>query len=121
MSNNEERIIVTLSRMSPYSPTCMMIMDFFLENVTLYFTPMTVYKSLENNVTSDTIKSCMSLLLKNSYLTKEDGIGTNHYNITKENMEFWVTDFKSHVLELEQLKKSKQLKNLPIDNSEDGE
>lgn len=117
------RTVIFLSRMGPFSPTCMKIMDFFFENFTLYFTPMTVYKSMKIDVNPNTIKSCMSLLLKNSYLTKEGGNGTNHYNITKENQEFFVTDFRNHVEELENQKDSqkKEPDNLPINDSEDDE
>jgi len=102
-----------------FSPTSNNIMDQFLKDPTIYYTPMTMYLTLDLDISSHTVKTCMSLLLKNSYLTKEGGMGTNHYSITKENMEFWVTDFRSHVLELEKLKQPKQLENLPIDNSED--
>lgn len=97
----------------------MNIMDLFLENPTIYFTPMTTHLSLNLDISPDTVKNMMSLLLKNSYLTKEGGPRTNHYRITKENMEFWVTDFRNHVLDLEKSKQSKKLENLPIDNSED--
>jgi len=71
-------------------------MDFFLSHADCYFTPRTAAKTLE--LSYDSVKNCMSLLLKNSYLTKEDGPGTNHYNITKENMQFWAVDYKARVL-----------------------
>ncbi|MCJ8306738.1 MAG: hypothetical protein HRU07_06790 [Nitrosopumilus sp.] len=119
--SNEQRIIYR-NTSTPYTPTCIKIMDFFIDNVTLYFTPMTAYKSLDVDVTPDTVKSCMNLLLKNSYLTKEGGKRTNYYSITKENMEFWVTDFRKYVLELEKLKQPFEPKHdLQIDNVEDDE
>lgn len=96
----QSRPIIYLGRTSPFSPTCMEIMDFFLENPTLYFTPMTTALSME--LSPDTVKNCMSLLFKNSYLTKT-GVNSTHYHITKENMEFWRTDFKNHVLGLAEL------------------
>ena len=96
-------IVITKHRTTPYSPTCMSTMDFFIQNPTLYFTPMTAYKSLDLGVSPDTVKNCMNILLKNSYLTKEDGISTNHYSITKENMEFWITDFRNYILAKEEL------------------
>ena len=84
-----------------FSETCVSIMDFFLQNVTLYFTPKTV--SLSMSVSHSTIKDCMQLLKKNQYLSKESD-GGSVYHITKENMEFWHTDFKNHVLTLADLK-----------------
>ncbi len=79
-----------------YSPTCIDVIDFFLQNVTLYFTPTTAALSLEKPLS--TIKDCMNLLKRNSYLSKITDSGTV-YHITKENMEFWVTDFRKNVLE----------------------
>jgi len=76
-------------------------MDFFLQNVTLYFTPLTAALSLEKPVS--TISDCINLLKRNSYLSKISDDGTSYY-ITKENMEFWHTDFKKHVLALEESK-----------------
>ena len=48
--------------------------------------------SLSMNKPHYTIKDCMRLLKQNSYLTKLSDQGTV-YHITKENMEFWHTDF----------------------------
>lgn len=117
------RKLIFALRMSPFSPLCISIMDFFLENPTLYFTSMTACKSMNGKTSPDMIKNCMNLLLKNSYLTKEDGIMTHHYNITKENMEFWVTDFKRYVLHEEEKTEliKKEPDNLPVDTSEDNE
>lgn len=113
-----QKITFTKNRTTPYSPTYMSIMDFFLKHPALYFTPMTVYKSIHLNVTPDTIKNCMNLLLRNNYLTKENGAGTNHYNITKENMEFWVNDFRRYILAQEELRDTEkiQLKQVRNDN-----
>lgn len=83
----------TGKKFTAFSPTCVEIMDFFLHNATLYHTPTTAALSLEKPPT--TIKSCMQLLHRNSYLSKETGTA---YHITKENMEFWRTDFKNHIL-----------------------
>jgi len=119
---SDKKIITHQSGTTPYSPTGMSLMDFFLTNPTLYFTPMTVYKSIGLGVSPDTIKNCMNLLLKNSYLTKENGKGTNHYCITKENMEFWITDFRRYILEKEKLiQPKKQFENLPVNDTEDDE
>lgn len=82
---------------------------------------MTTFLSLGLNISPDTVKNCMNLLLKNNYLTKRGGKRTNHYCVTKENKKFWVTDFKNHVLELEKLKEPTKLQFLPIDKREDGE
>ena len=40
---------------------------------------------------------------KNSYISKLSPDGTV-YHITKENMEFWHTDFKNHVISLQESK-----------------
>lgn len=117
MSLNMNRILYRTTQ-TAFSPTGQNIMEQFLHDPTIYYTPMTMHLTLGLNISSHTVKACMSLLLKNSYLTKEGGNGTNHYCITKENMEFWITDFRNHVLEL---KKLKQLDNLPVDNRGDGE
>ena len=79
------------------------VMDFFLQHVTLYFTPYTV--SLSMRKPPATIKDYMRLLKQNSYLSKFSDDGTV-YHITKENMEFWRTDFTNHVLNLQKLKES---------------
>jgi len=84
-----------------FSPQCIKLMDFFLQNVTLYFTPLTTALSLEKPVSI--ISDCINLLRKNSYLSKVADDGTV-YHVTKENMQFWHTDFKEHVLHLEELK-----------------
>lgn len=89
-------------RVNVFSAQCMEIMDFFLTHVTLYHTPITTALSLERPIT--TIRTCMSLLNRNSYLSKISKLGTV-YHVTKENMEFWRTDFKNYVLALEELKK----------------
>ena len=74
--------------------------DFFLQNVTLYFTPTTTALCMERSFS--TIKDCMNILRRNSYLSKISDDGTV-YHITKENMEFWHTDFKKYVLALEEI------------------
>jgi len=104
MSETTNRIIYRTS-VTPYSPTHQDVINKFLQDPTIYYTPMTMYLSMNTKCACDTIKNCMQLLLKNSYLTKEGGSGTNYYCITKENIEFWVTDFRRHVLELEESKK----------------
>jgi len=109
---------------TPFSPTSENIMDQFLKDPTIYYTPMTMYLSLDLDISPHTVKSCMSLLLKNSYLTKEGGMDTNYYSITKENREFWDIDFKNHISKLIEIKEKRLdviLKKLPVDNSEDGE
>lgn len=87
-----------------FSPTCVEIMDFFLNNVNLYFTPLTTALSI--NKSQSTIKDCMNLLKTNSYITKINNSGSV-YHLTKENMEFWRTDFKTHVLALHKLRNKK--------------
>ena len=77
------------------------VMDFFLQNITLYFTPYTTSLSMKKS--HYTIKDCMRLLHQNSYLSKLSADGTV-YHITKENMEFWHTDFKNHILSLQESK-----------------
>jgi len=80
------------------------VMDFFLKHAGLYFTPYTTALSMSKP--HYTIKDYMRLLKQNSYLTKLSNDGTV-YHITQENMEFWRTDFKNHVLALQELKKVK--------------
>ena len=84
-----------------FSPTCIEVMDFFLKHIYLYFTPTTTALSLDRSLNS--IKPCMNLLRRNSYLSKMSDEGAAYY-ITKENMEFWITDFRNHVLTLHKLK-----------------
>lgn len=74
------------------------VMDFFLEHAGLYFTPYTAALSMDRS--HYTIKDYMRLLKQNSYLTKLSDDGTVYF-ITQENMEFWRTDFKNHVMHLE--------------------
>lgn len=69
-------------------------MDFFLKYPNLYFTPNTVALSMKLSINS--VKACMNLLRKNSYLSKLEN--STVYHIKKDNMEFWVTDFRRHVL-----------------------
>lgn len=83
-------------RKSCFSDSCCEVMDFFLSNAGLYFTPRTAALSMEKPAA--TIKDCMRLLKQNQYLSKLSDDGTVHH-ITKENMEFWHTDFKRHILE----------------------
>lgn len=85
----------TGKKFTAFSPTCAEIMDFFLTDPTIYHTPTTTALSLEKSVA--TTKACMNLLKSNSYLSKVTETGTA-YHITKENMEFWHTDFKNHIL-----------------------
>ena len=84
-----------------FSPTCIDVMDFFLHNDEMYFTPTTVALSMKRPLS--TIKDCMNLLKRNSYLSKISDEQTV-YHITEENMEFWVMDFRNHVLSLAELK-----------------
>ncbi len=106
----------TINRTTPYSPTCMKIMDFFIQNPTLYFTPITVFKSSDFDVSTFTVKHCMSLLHKNSYLTKDSLQGTA-YHITKENMEFWVTDFRNYILAKEELMNTENIQSEQIEKN----
>lgn len=77
------------------------VMDFFLQHTGLYFTPYTVALSMDKSPA--TIKDYMRLLKQNSYLSKLSNDGTV-YHITLSNMEFWRTDFKNHVLSLQESK-----------------
>ena len=74
------------------------VMDFFLSHTGLYFTPYTAALSMGKSPA--TIKDYMRLLKQNSYLSKFSDDGTVYF-ITLENMEFWRTDFKNHVLALQ--------------------
>ena len=82
-------------RKSCFGDNPIRVMDFFLDNVGLYFTPKTAALSME--MAAPTAKDIMRLLKQNSYLSKLSDMGTVYF-ITKENMEFWRTDFKNHVL-----------------------
>ena len=97
----------TGKKFTVFSPTCCDVMDLFLNDPTIYYTPTTAALSLDKPLS--TIKSCMNLLKSNSYLTKVTETGST-YHITKENMEFWVTDFRNHILseqeEINQLQKT---------------
>jgi len=93
------------SQTTCFSKTCTAVMDFFLQNVTLYFTPTTTALCMERPL--PTIKDCMNLLRRNSYLSKISDDGTV-YHVTKENMQFWHTDFKKHVLALEELRQQQR-------------
>lgn len=110
-------LVSTQNRTTPYSPTCMNIMDFFIGNPTLYFTPITAYKSLDIDVSPDTVKNCMSLLSKNNYLTKDSLQGTA-YHITKENMEFWITDFRNYILAREELMDTEKITSEQIEKND---
>ncbi len=88
-------------RKTCFTQNCIDVMDFFLQNPTSYYTPYTASLSMKKS--HPTIKDCMRLLKQNSYLSKLSDDGTV-YHITKENMEFWHTDFKSHVLALAESK-----------------
>ena len=83
-------------RTTIFSPTCQRVMDLFLSNPLIYFTPKTA--SLTINLPYDTVKNCMGLLLENNLLTKEGGNNTNYYSITKNNMILWRDKFKEYVL-----------------------
>jgi len=85
-------------RKTCFTQSAIDVMDFFLQNVTLYFTPYTAALSMKKSPA--TIKDCMRLLKQNSYLSKLSDDGTVYY-ITLENMEFWSTDFKTHVISLQ--------------------
>jgi len=87
--------IQTHRQRTPFSPTCYDIMDFYLQHFDCYFTPRTISLSLDKP--QSTISDCINLLKKNSYLSKVTETGTA-YHITVENMEFWRTDFKNHIL-----------------------
>ncbi|QDI74087.1 hypothetical protein [Nitrosopumilus spindle-shaped virus] len=97
----EQKIIIYQGRTSPFSPTCVEIMDYFLSYPDLFHTAITTALYLEKS--NDTVKNCMSLLLKNSYLSKKSESG-HVYFITKENMEFWATDFRNHIINQVNLK-----------------
>lgn len=97
-----QKVIIYQGRTSPFSPTCEKIMDYFLSYPKLYHTPQTVSLFLEKS--NDTIKNCMSLLLKNSYLSKISETSSVYF-ITSANMEFWRNDFKNHILQQCELKK----------------
>lgn len=78
-----------------FSEQCIRVMDFFLKNNGLYFTPLTASLSLKESHVS--IKDCMNLLKANSYLSKLSD-GGSVYFVSDSNMEFWHTDFKNHIL-----------------------
>jgi|APSaa5957512535_1039671.scaffolds.fasta_scaffold00674_17 hypothetical protein len=88
-------------RKTCFTQNCIDTMDFFLQNPNLYFTPYTVSLSMKKSPA--TIKDCMRLLKQNFYLSKLSPDGTV-YHITLENMEFWHTDFKNHVISLQESK-----------------
>lgn len=73
------------------------VMDFFLSNPSSFYTPLTASLSMKKS--HPTVKDHMRLLKQNFYLSKLSEAGTVYY-ITKENMEFWRTDFKNHVVSL---------------------
>ena len=70
-------------------------MDFFLSHTDSFYTPLTAALSIGKP--HPTVKDHMRLLKQNSYLSKFSNSGTVYF-ITKENMQFWVTDFKAHIL-----------------------
>ena len=88
------------TKRTTFSQTCCDIMDFYLTNPILFFTPLTTSLSMERS--APTIKDCMNLLRQNNYLSKLPH--STVYFITRENMEFWRTDFKNHILNLEECK-----------------
>lgn len=69
-------------------------MDFFLSNVTLYFTPKTAGLSMGRPL--PTIKDCMRLLWSNSYLSKFSHDGTVYF-MNRENIQFWSTDYRNYL------------------------
>lgn len=72
------------------------VMDFFLKNMTNYYTPLTASLSMDKS--HYTVKDSMRFLWKKGYLTKISHDGTV-YHITIENMRKWAKDFKAHILE----------------------
>ena len=89
--------IIYKDRTTIFSPTCMRIMDLFLANPLIYFTPKTACLTL-NDGSYHNVKKCMNILYCNNLLTKEGGNGTNYYSLTKENMDLWVYRFRNYVL-----------------------
>ncbi len=87
-------------------------MDFFLSNADHYFTPLTAALSMKKH--PSTIKDIMRILKQNSYLSKLSDNGTV-YHVTRENMEFWHTDYKNHILS----PTPRQIKEWSIDNVEE--
>ena len=82
-------------RKSCFGDTTCKVMDFFLSNVTSFYTPLTAALSME--LPHPTVKDCMRLLYQSGYLTKLSPDGTA-YHITKQNMQFWAIDFKNHIM-----------------------
>jgi len=109
---------LTGKKFTVFSNTCIEVMDFYLSYPTIYFTPTTTALSMEKSLF--TVKACMNLLKLNSYLSKVSDSGSTYY-ITKENMEFWVTDFKNYVLNNTVTLRKIESANLPIQNNEDDE
>ena len=71
------------------------IMDFFLSHADMYHTPTTIALNINEPVFS--VRDYVNILRKNSYVTKMPQHG-NVFHITRENMEFWRTDFKNHIM-----------------------
>lgn len=90
-------MVNTVIRKSCFTDTCCSVMEFFLSNAGLYFTPTAAALSMGKPL--PTVKDCMRLLRQNNYLSKLSDNGTVYY-ITEENMEFWHTDFKAYILDL---------------------
>lgn len=82
-------------RKTAFTPTCIDVMDFFLENVSCYFTPYTA--SLSMGKSHYTVKDCMRVLYQSNYLTKFTHDGTVYY-LTTKNMRAWIKDFEESVL-----------------------
>ena len=97
MDKGKERMIQHTNRTTVFSATCQRIMDLFLSNPSIYFTPKTA--SMTTGLPYHTTKTCMGLLWRNELLTKEGGKGTNYYNITSDNMKFWAKVFRRYVYE----------------------
>jgi len=85
---------LSVIRKSCFTNSCCKVMDFFLSYPDLYFTPRTAALSLQ--MSPPTVKDCMNILKQNFYLSKLSDDGTV-YHITSQNMEFWRTDFTSHL------------------------
>lgn len=98
-SHNVQRL--SSIRKSCFTDSCYDIMDFFLQNPRLYFTPYTA--SLSMNRSHPTIKDCMRLLHRNSYLSKLSHDGSV-YHMTLENMKFWRVGFKNYMESLSEKK-----------------
>ena len=80
------------NRTTSFSPKCVDVMDLFIKNPTIFFTPKTAALTLESSYHH--VKTCMNILFHGNYLSKDNG---NTYSITLANMRLWAIRFKIHV------------------------